>query len=190
MKQQLTAGLSERQIAELVEHDEVHAGQIFGKAILAAGASFVLQSIDEIDDSVKAPSGAAADAGPGNGYGKMRLAGAGSADQHGIALLGEKSAARQVADQRLVDRRASKIEVDNVLGQRELGDGQLILDRARLLLGDFGTEQFSDNAWRLVPALDAVAHHLVVGRAHAVQLQRRHQLENVGALPQGALPQG
>jgi hypothetical protein len=39
VKQQLTAGLREWQIAELLGHDEVHTGQIFGKAILAAGAS-------------------------------------------------------------------------------------------------------------------------------------------------------
>src|SRR5712675_1778047 len=35
-----------------------------------------------------------------------------------------------------VDRCAGEVEVVDVLGQRQLGDGQLILDRARLLLGD------------------------------------------------------
>ena len=115
------------------------------------------------------------------------FAGAGSADQHGVALFGEKGAARQIADQRLVDRRAGEVEVVDVLGQRQLGDGQLVLDRARLLLGDLGAEQIADDARRLVPALDAGGHHLVVGRPHAVELERRHQLENVGALHQEAL---
>jgi len=41
----------------------------------------------------------------------MRLAGADSADQHRIALFGQKGAARQIADQRLVDRRAGEVEV-------------------------------------------------------------------------------
>ena len=38
MKQQLTAGLCKRQIAELVEHDEVHEGEVFGKPALPVGA--------------------------------------------------------------------------------------------------------------------------------------------------------
>jgi hypothetical protein len=44
---------------------------------------------------------------PRNSYRQMRLAGASSADQHSIALFGQKGAARQIADQRLVDRRAA-----------------------------------------------------------------------------------
>jgi hypothetical protein len=60
----------------------------------------------------------------------MLFSGAGSADQHGVALLGKEGSARQIADQRLVDRRAGEVEV----GQRQLGDGQLIFDRAPLTL--------------------------------------------------------
>ena len=40
MKEQLAAGLSEGQIAEFVENDEVHAGEIFGEPPLPAGAGF------------------------------------------------------------------------------------------------------------------------------------------------------
>src|SRR6516164_6215585 len=83
-------------------------------------------------------------------------------DQHGVALLDEEAAADQVADQGLVDRRAGKVEVIDVLGQRQFGDGQLVFDRARLLLGDLGAEQIANDAGRLVPALDAGGHHLVV----------------------------
>src|SRR5437868_12400547 len=141
MKEQLTAGLSEGQIPEFVENDEVHAREIFGESSLPAGAGFALQPIDEIDDGIEAAPGAAADAGPRNRYGQMRLAGAGSADQHGIALFSQKGAARQIADQCLVDWCAGEVEVLDVLGQRQLGDGQLIFDRARLLLGDLGAQE-------------------------------------------------
>src|SRR6266852_8143643 len=123
MKEQLAAGLSEGQVAELVEHDKVHAGEIFGETALAGGTGLILQPIDEVDDGVEAAAGAAANAGPSDGYGKMALAGAGSADQHGVALLGEKGAAGQIADQGLVDRRAGKVEVVDILGQRQFGDG-------------------------------------------------------------------
>jgi hypothetical protein len=79
-----------------------------------AGAGVALQPVDEVEDGVKAASGAAADADPGNRYGQMRLAG--SADQHGVALLGEKGATRQIADKRLVDARAREVEVVDILG--------------------------------------------------------------------------
>ena len=77
MKEQLTAGLSEGQIAEFVENDKVHAREIFGEPPLPAGAGFALQPIDEIDDGIEAAPGAAADAGPRDSYRQMRLAGAG-----------------------------------------------------------------------------------------------------------------
>src|SRR6201993_4152203 len=111
MKEQLPAGLSEGQITEFVENDEVHAREILRQPPLPAGAGFALQPIDEVDDGIEAASGAAADAGPGNSYGQMRLAGAGSADEHSIALFGQKGAARQIADQCLIDRRAGEAEV-------------------------------------------------------------------------------
>jgi hypothetical protein len=54
---QQAAGLSEGQVAELVEDDEVEPGQIIGEPSLPAGAGFVLQSVDEIDNGVEAASG-------------------------------------------------------------------------------------------------------------------------------------
>ena len=116
----------------------------------------------------------------------MALAGAGAADQHGVALLGEKGAAGQVADQGLVDRRASEVKVVDILTQRQFGDGQLVLDRARPFLGDLGGEQVAEDTQRLVPALDAGGHHLIVGGAHAVKLELGHQLEDLGAFHQPA----
>src|SRR6202040_2810333 len=92
MKEQVAASLSEGQVTEFVENDEVHAREIFGEPPLPAGAGFALQPIDEVDDGVEAASGAAADTGPRNSYRQMRLAGAGSTDQHGIALFDERKA--------------------------------------------------------------------------------------------------
>jgi hypothetical protein len=76
----------------------------------------------------------------------VALADAGAADEHGVALLGEKGTASQVADEPLVDRRAGELEVVDILGQRQFGDGQLILDRARPLLGDLGGKQVTEDA--------------------------------------------
>jgi hypothetical protein len=53
-------------------------------------------------------------------------------------LLRDESAAGEVVAERLVDRRALKLEVDEILGKRQLGDEEPVFDRARLLLVDLG----------------------------------------------------
>jgi hypothetical protein len=84
----------------------------------------------------------------------MGLAGTGAADQNGIALLGDEAAAGEIIDQGLVDRCALELEVLKVLGERQLGDRELIFDRASLLLVDLGVEQVADNALGFVLTLD------------------------------------
>ena len=86
VEQELAAGLGEGQIAEFVEDDEVHAGEVVGHAALPAGAGFGLEPVDQVDDVEEAAAGAIADTGPGDGDGQMRLAGSGAADQHDVAL--------------------------------------------------------------------------------------------------------
>ena len=103
------------------------------------------RAVDEIDGVVEPDPGTTADTGTTDGDGEMGLAGAGSADHHGIALVGEEATGRQLADQPLVGRRAGKIEPGDILCQRQLGHRQLILDRPRLLLVDLSGEQIADN---------------------------------------------
>ncbi len=95
MEEQLPAGLGERQVAEFVEDDEVHAGEIIGDPALAPGAGFGFEPVDEIDGGEEAPAGAGADAVARDGDGKMAFAGPGSPYQHGVALLGEKARRRR-----------------------------------------------------------------------------------------------
>ena len=75
----MTAGLSERQIAEFVEDDEVHTRQMIGETALPPVTCLGLEPVDEIDHIVESAAGAGADATSGNGDGKMGLAGAGPA---------------------------------------------------------------------------------------------------------------
>ena len=120
--------MSEGQIAKFVEDDEVHAGQVVCEPALAAGAGLGLEPVDEIDHVVEPAAGTATDAASGDGDGQMGLAGTGPADQHGVALLGDEAAAGEVVDERFVDRRALELEVVEVLGERQLGDGELVSD--------------------------------------------------------------
>src|ERR1700732_85329 len=161
VEQKLAAGLSERQIAALVEDDEGRAGRVVSEPALTTSAGLGLEAIDEIDHVVEPAAGATADAASRDGDGEMRLAGAGPADQHGVALLGDESAAGEIVDERLIDRRALELEVVEVLGERQLGYGELVLNRTRLLLADLGVEQITDDALRFVLAFDSRSHDLV-----------------------------
>src|ERR1700689_3203203 len=150
VEQQLSASLCERQIAELVEDDEILAAQIVGQASRPSGSALGLKSVDQINDIEESASGTTTNAGASNCDGEMTLPGTGPADQHNVALMRQEVAADQVAHQGLVDRRAVEAEVVDVLGQRQLGDGDLILDRTRLLLTDFGGQQITDDTLRFV----------------------------------------
>src|SRR5271157_6133794 len=77
VEEKLAAGLGERQVAELVEDDEVHAGERIGDAALAPGARLGLELVDEIDGGEEAPAPSGADAASRNGDHCVRLAGAG-----------------------------------------------------------------------------------------------------------------
>ena len=78
-------------------------------------------------------------------------------DQHGVALLGKESAASEVAHQGLVDRRAIKLEVVDVLGEREPGHGEQVLDGPGLLLVDLGGDRSPMMRWGSCWRLTAVA---------------------------------
>src|SRR5258705_589675 len=110
VEQKLAAGLSEREVAEFVEDDEVHPGQMLGNTALPSVAGLDLQAVDEVDHVVEAPASAGSNAASGNGDGQMGLAGAGAADQNSIALLGDEAPAGVIICQRLIDGAALEPE--------------------------------------------------------------------------------
>ena len=125
-----------------------HPRQVLGKPTLVAVAGLGLKTVDGVDDVIEPTTGTGSNATAGNGDGKVGFAGAGAADEHGIALLGDEATAGEVDDEGLVDRRTIKVEVIEVLGKRQLGDGELVFVRAGLLLVDFGVEQITAGGLR------------------------------------------
>lgn len=78
-----------------------------------------------------------------------------AADQDDVALIGDEGAAgRDRASGG--DRRVGEVEVVDVLGQRQLGDSELVFDGAGLLLRYLGLQEITDNPG-LVPSLDGDA---------------------------------
>ena len=102
-------------------------------------------------------------------------------------MLGDEAAVGEIVDQRLVDGGAFELEVLKVLGERQFGDGELVLDRASLLLVDLGVEQVADNALGFVLALDGGRHDLVEGSLHAVELELAHEVEQLSTFHQMVL---
>ena len=135
---------------KFVEDDEVHPGQMLGDAIMPSVAGLDLQAVGEVDHVVEAAAGTELDAASGYGYGQVscrcRYRRAAR-----LALLGDEAA----AGHQDIDRDcALELEVFEVLGERQLDDGELVFDRAGLLLVDLGVEQVADIALGFVLTLD------------------------------------
>ena len=160
---------------------------MLGEPPLPSVAGLYLQAVDEVDHVVEAPAGTGSDAASGDGYGQVGLAGAGTADQNGVALLRDEPAASEIIDQRLVDGGSLELEVIKILGERQFGDGELVFDRASLLLVDLGVEQVADNALGFVLTLDGGRHDLVEGGFHAVELELTHEVEELSTFHQMVL---
>ena len=70
MEEELPARLSEGQVAEFIEHDEVHARQDVGHPAVASGAALGFEPLHEVDDVEVTATGSVAYAyGDGRGNG-------------------------------------------------------------------------------------------------------------------------
>jgi hypothetical protein len=101
----------------------------------------------------------------------MALAGAGPADQHGVALGGEKAALMQLAHQPLIDRRHREVELGEVFHHREARHPHAVGDRSGAIVGELGAQQFPENALNRMLGAHPRGDHLVIGRAHSGQLE-------------------
>ena len=151
--EKLAAGLSERQITEFVEDDEVHPGQMLGDTTLPSVAGLDLEAVDEVDHVVVAP------AAPDRMQFLAQLARwvlpVPVLPTNGVeALAMNPPLARSLTSVWLMG--CPRTEVLKVLGKRQFGDGELVLDRASLLLIDLGVEQVANNTLGFARRLTAV----------------------------------
>src|SRR5204863_2040518 len=146
------------------------ARQLLGETAGTTGLGLGFELVDQIHRIEEARLPPQSDATPRDADSDVALAGASSPDSHYVALLRQEVAAGQIAYQLLVDRRIGKGEVGELLGERQLGYPHLVADRARVLLGDLGLEQGSNDVVDAVLALDAGGHDLVVGRPPALRI--------------------
>jgi hypothetical protein len=90
-------------------------------------------------------------------------------------------------DEGLIDRRVLEHEVVEILGKRQFGGGELISDRARLLLADLGFKQITNDALGLMLTFDGGGHDLIEGGLHAIELELAHEVEEFSAFHQMVL---
>ena len=69
---------------------------MLGDTTLLSIAGLDLQTVDEVDDIVEAATCTRSDAASGDCDGHMCFAGAGTADQDGITLLGDEATAGEI----------------------------------------------------------------------------------------------
>ena len=77
MEEQLATRLGERQIAELVQDDKVHAGQLIGESTGPSGLALGLKLVNEVHHVEEARFGTLPDAGAGDPDGPGPVATAG-----------------------------------------------------------------------------------------------------------------
>ena len=64
LEQKLAAGLIKGRIAESIQDDEVHPGQMLGEPPLPSIAGLDLEAVDEVDHILEAPAGTGSNAAP------------------------------------------------------------------------------------------------------------------------------
>jgi len=173
--------LCEGQIAEFIQDQEVEAGYQIGRPALTFCAGFSIELVHQIDHIEEPATPPFSDAGAGNADGEVGFAGSGSADQNQVALMIKEVTSCKIADQGLIDVGRFEVELVDLFGQGQLGDGHLVFDRTGLLLGDLSMEQIADYLLRLMLAFDGCRDDLVVRCSHPVEFELAHCIQDLRA---------
>ena len=99
---------------------------------------------------------------------------ASSTNQDHVAFGLKKASALKIANQCFVDWAFGEDKVGQFLGHRQMSCPDLVANRARLLLGEFGLEQIAEQILKGALAADGVAQNFVEDGAHAGQMKLQH----------------
>mmetsp|Transcript_59149 Transcript_59149/g.139299 ORF Transcript_59149/g.139299 Transcript_59149/m.139299 type:complete len:239 (+) Transcript_59149:3674-4390(+) len=182
MEQQRPAGLAERQVAELVQDEQVHVHQPVRDLPGLAGGLLGFQRVNQLHRRLEAhPFAVPLDGLDAQRRGQVRLARARPADEHHVVRgLGELRRV-QFAHQRLIDCAGLEVEAGQIAVRREARRRHLVRDGAHVALSAFGVQQLFDQLLGFQRRVAAVRHQLgPVGR-HAVQLERLQPRDDLGA---------
>src|ERR1700729_2349840 len=127
MEEQGSPGGAERQIAKLVEDDEIGVGEPGCDLSWFALKLLLFKSVDQFNGGEEADALAMVlDRLDADRNGEMRLARAGAADQDDIMRVIQELAAVELTRERLVDLAAGEVEASKVAIVRKAGGFELI----------------------------------------------------------------
>jgi len=117
MEEQCAAGGAERQVAELVEDDEVRIGEPTCDLSGLSLKLLLFEGVDELDGGEE-PNALAVmlDGLNADRRGEMRLARAGASDQDDVVSVLQELAFMELTNERLVDLAAGEVEAGEVAG--------------------------------------------------------------------------
>ncbi|NVD41769.1 hypothetical protein HT585_23140 [Ensifer sp. HO-A22] len=86
--------------------------------------------------------------------------------QSWVPIDSDEDGGGQFPNQRLIDGRIGEVEVVDILGERQLGDAELVANGAGLLLGDIRLEETAEDAgqpWEQFSAFELAVIQLLHG---------------------------
>ena len=151
VKQQCTAILAERQIAQFIQNNQIGMGKSVGQPALITVELFLFQRIYEFNGRQEPyPPVMMHDRFHTDGGSDVSLAGAGTANQYDILGLIQECTAVQGSDQCFVDRTVVEYEAGQVTMGRKTCDLHLVVDGSDLTIGNFRLYQLVQQIGGLV----------------------------------------
>lgn len=180
VEEQRSAVLGERQVAELIEDNDVLIEESCGEAAGFPFALLGIELVDEIDDAEEAGALALGDRMAAEGGSEVRLSGACAADEDDITSGIEVLPGVELADLGLADHRFPEVEAIEIPRDGEVRQAQLILVGACLAVGDLSREQLSQPMGRGELLLAQGRQALLQRTRHAAQAQRLQLFDQLG----------
>ena len=157
MEEQRPSGCAERQVAKLVEDDEVGIGEPPSDLPGLSLKLFLFEGVDEIDRREESDALAVVfDSLDADGCGEMGLACARSANEHDIVGGFDEVTAVELPDQGFIDLAAGEVEAGQVAIGREAGNLDLVGHGPNLALGGLGLEQLGEHRDRRLEGWSAL----------------------------------
>ena len=141
MEQELAGVFRERQVAKLIEYDELGVThQPFCEPPGLAGEFLLLELVGEVDEIKEPDARAFTHRMHGDGNRQMGFAGSSTADKDEIAKLGDELPFVERTQLCLIDRGFVKLEAVEVALQGEVSLAHAVTNGARASLGRFSFE--------------------------------------------------
>src|SRR5580704_15079826 len=192
MEEQRSAGGAERQVAKLVEDDEIGVGESGCDLAGFALKLLLFESVDEFDGGEEPDALAVMlDGLDADRCSEMRLPRAGAADQNDIVGVFQELAAKELTRERLVDLTAGEVEAGEIAIVRKAGGLELIGRRSHLPVGRLRLQELRQDGQRRLKGRRALLGQLADRLSHAVHFKAaQHDDDGAGGgiMTHGAPP--